>query len=175
MASSNSSKITVNGIGVENNGLQKAINKTQLNLLQKDTVMSKARLMRNEMKSINKKLIGRIRRNQLSGQKLKRKSGRLQASLKQETTMRGALIQSQVYSSEEYGQAFDVGSRGIQAVRAHLENRKSIFGRPTRPYERFVNQYTRRYEIKAKQFVNEEAMRMLPEIIREARDIFLKK
>lgn len=169
------SNITANGIDISSDGFMRAVRSTQLSLLDSSIARSKASEMRREMRSINDKLIDRIRRNQLNGQKLKRKTGALQKSLRQTVVASGGVINSQVYSDLEYGQAFDVGSRGIQSIKAHLEHRRSIFGRPTNPYVRFVNQHSRRYDIRAKEFVNEEAQKMVPEIIRTARDIFLKR
>lgn len=133
--------------------------KTLFYLLQKKGLGLLKYEVKLELQKIAKKIKKDIQNNQLSGQTLNRVSGGLYKSIYTEVNDKAKKLSINIKSSSKYGYAHNDGYKNSTTIRAHLQNRKEVFGKPTKPYIKAVSSHTRNMNIIAKDFIGKELMK----------------
>ena len=95
---------------------------------------------------------------------LKRRSGHLGGSITTRDDDSGNEIKSLVGTNIEYGRYHELGFNGSESVRAHVVNRKSAFGRKTRPYSFTMPEHSRKVNYAGRPFLVPTLNAMAPTI-----------
>lgn len=117
------------------------------------------RFKREALQKIGQKLALNVQRNQLSGQALKVKSGKLRKSIKSEVINDS---QVSVYSDLYYAKIHDEGGTGFYSVPSRVEHRDTVFKNKVRPYIRTVSAHPKKVVAKKKSFFEREIRRSTP-------------
>lgn len=157
-------KIKSNGLNVKNDGLKKSVFDLSDMKIVQDGGVSLRKKVNSEAKKIAREIVKNIRKNQLSGQKLKTQTGELKKSIKADVSYKESGPQIKVSTTSAYGNMFDKGYKGTQYVKERLEKRDTVFSKKVAPYIRTVRAHARAIDIRALNFIDDEIQRMLPEI-----------
>lgn len=128
----------------------KALQRTQAgSFLDKERYKQKIERQRSILEKNSKEVIRNIKVNQLSGQKLNKKTGKLQNSYKYRFTKNQYGLSAEIYTDSKLGQMYEDGARGVSIIKTHTEMRNKVFGRTVPTYARIVPQHNRKYNFKA--------------------------
>lgn len=128
----------------------KALQRTQAgSFLDKERYKQKIERQRSILEKNSKEVIRNIKVNQLSGQKLNKKTGKLQDSYKYRFVKNQYGLTAEIYTDSRLGQMYEDGARGIAIIKTHTEMRNKVFNRVVPTYARLVPQHNRKYNFKA--------------------------
>lgn len=120
-------------------------------------------------------LVGKVKRDKLSGQVLKNRTGQLRQSItkdpavgvhQDETSISGRVG---IFGGPtlRYGRAHEFGFSDTVTVKEHLRRVKQAFGKPTPPMDVLVSSHPRKMNLPARSFLRSALEEMRPDILRE--------
>lgn len=115
-------------------------------------------------------LLVKVKAEKLTGQVLKVRTGRLRRSINQRVTDAGTRIHGIVGTNVEYGRLHELGYTGPMAVKAHLRQIKTAWGKPLQtPKAVQVRAHTRQVNFPERSFLRSSLREMEPKIRDEIR------
>lgn len=139
--------------------LGEALEESAVKNLIKNNKQEFRRAKREMLEKVGERVAQNIKRNQLSGQALQVKSGKLRKSIY--SKLEGdnkVFIRSDVY----YSGIHDQGGSGYYRVPIRTERRNTVFAKKVATYTRTVRAHPKRVVAKRKDFVNKEIRRSIP-------------
>lgn len=120
-------------------------------------------------------LVAKVKRDKLSGQVLKNRTGQLRQSIAKEPTV-GVHVDGDLLTGRVgifggptlgYGRAHEFGFSGTVTVPEHLRTIRQVFGRPITPREVLVSAHPRSLRLPERSFLRSALSEMAPDIRRE--------
>lgn len=105
------------------------------------------------MNGIGMMLERKVKKEKLTGQVLRVRSGRLRSSVHSSTTATGSNVTTTVGTNVIYAARHEYGFTGTETVRAHLRVIKEAFGKPISPTQVRVGQFSRKVNAKERSFL----------------------
>lgn len=153
----NDFKVTFNG----KRNLGEAFEESAIKGIIKNNKNEFRRAKRDMLTKVGERVANNIKRNQLSGQALQVKSGKLRKSIYSKLEGEDKVyIRSDVY----YAAIHDQGGSGFYQVPIRTERRDTVFKKKVNMYTRTVRAHPKRVVAKKKNFVNTEIRRAIPYI-----------
>jgi hypothetical protein len=85
--------------------------------------------LRQVVQALGLELLRKVKAEQLSGQALNVRTGRLRRSINEETVEAGDTFTSTVGTPVVYGRFWELGFDGVEQVKSHIRTVHSVFGR----------------------------------------------
>lgn len=169
-------EILMDGRPLTEKAFKKAIMDTRVgNYADRKRYMDKINRQISVLTKLSQEIVLNIKRDQLSGQKLNKKSGKLQNSIKfRLVNNKSSGLQSDIYTDSKLTTLYEDGGSGVVIVKAHDERRTKVFNKIVPIYTRHVPEHSRRYNFRGLKFMRTEVEKSRPKIIQKLVDSFLK-
>lgn len=171
----NNAYLTVNGKNLTRNEFLKALRQTSAgSFIDRERYKNKIERTRGVLVNLSTEIIRNIKMYQLSGQKLNKKTGKLQRSIEYRVIKTNNGLTSEIFSDNPLTNLYENGGSGILSIRAHSERRNKVFNKPVPTYDRHVPQHQRTYNIRALHFMRDEANKARPKILKKIAESIMK-
>lgn len=171
----NDTEFKVNGKEFSKKEFLNALNKTKAgSFIDRQRYKQKIDRQKTILTSLSQEIIRNIKVNQLSGQKLKKQTGKLQKSIKFRLKENRYGLTSEIYTESKLAQLYENGGSGISIIKAHTEMRTKVFSRTVPPYERKVPAHNRKWSFKALHFMRDEVDKQRVKIIKRIAENIMK-
>ena len=109
-------------------------------------------------------LVQHIQSQKLSGQALHQRTGRLKASIHEETTDSDTHVRTDVGTNVEYARVHEYGFQGPSGVKGHMRTIKQAFGKPIAAKEIYVRPFFRGTNMPERSFMRSSLRELEPRI-----------
>lgn len=121
--------------------------------------------LRREVERLSILLTGKVKKEKLSGQVLKNRTGTLRRSINYKVFSEPHRIYGIVGTNKEYGAAHEYGFHGVVNVREHLRMFTKAFGRSIVPRQITVSAHNRQANLPERSFLRSTLKEFEPEIV----------